>query len=158
MVVAIADDYFQTRSETNTRIITEDAFAFFKRDDIGRYDVIYMDAFLKPSEDTDADGAPQRLRTVTFLKSLQERLRPGGVVTFNVIENKSTPDDLQSIRDAFGELTVYRADRTRNLAIVTSRPSEESLRQTAANLDETLKLDLSFVSLIKGLESNFQPR
>ena len=60
------------RTQKNTKIITEDAFKYFK-DNKTRYDVIYMDAFLKPSEGTDATGQPLRLKTTEFYKGLPRR-------------------------------------------------------------------------------------
>ena len=55
-VVQLADKYFNVRTQKNTNIITADAFNYFKSNTT-LYDVIYMDAFLKPSEETDATGA-----------------------------------------------------------------------------------------------------
>jgi spermidine synthase len=149
VVVDVAAEFFETHSGPKTRIITEDAFAFFKREGGDLYDVIYMDAFLKPSGDTDTDGAPQRLRTVAFFKSLKQRLKPGGVVTFNVIENDQTQNDLQAIREAFGDdVMVYRAKRTRNLVIITSAPPEQAMRKRGEALDERLKVKFSFADLV----------
>lgn len=156
-VVTIAETYFETRPGPKTRILTEDAFVFFGEDDGTRYDAIYMDAFLKPSEDTDADGAPQRLKTVAFLQQVRGRLADGGVVTFNLIENDGTQRDLQSIHQAFGALTVYRADGSRNLAVTTHALEERIAVQRAAELDASLPLSWSFADLLKGREPDLRP-
>ena len=82
-VVQLAEKYFDVRTRKNTNIITEDAFKYFKSNKT-RYDVIYMDAFLKPSEETDATGQPLRLKTVEFYKGLREQLTPEGIVVINL--------------------------------------------------------------------------
>src|SRR5262249_18351872 len=47
-VVKVADKYFGIRSGGNVNVITKDALEYLKKTD-AKYDVIYMDAFLKPS-------------------------------------------------------------------------------------------------------------
>ena len=96
-VVELADKYFNVRTHDNTNIITEDAFKYFKTNKT-RYDVIYMDAFLKPSEKTDATGQPLRLKTVDFYKGLREQLAPDGIVVINLNIHQGTNDDLATIR------------------------------------------------------------
>ena len=54
VVVQVADRYFDVRSEGNVNVITADGIQYLEHTD-KRYDVIYMDAFLKPSDETDAD-------------------------------------------------------------------------------------------------------
>jgi len=54
--VQLADKYFDVRSQDNINVVTEDAFKYLKRDKT-RYDVIYMDAFLKPSAETDSTAS-----------------------------------------------------------------------------------------------------
>ena len=82
-VVELAEKYFDVRTQKNTKIITEDAFKYFKSNK-ARYDVIYMDAFLKPSEKTDATGQPLRLKMLEFSKGLREQLTPEGIVVINL--------------------------------------------------------------------------
>jgi len=48
-VVQLAEKYFDVHTRKNTHIFTEDAFKYLKTNK-NLYDVIYMDAFLKPSE------------------------------------------------------------------------------------------------------------
>src|SRR5436309_2619866 len=49
-IVKLADKYFGVRTGGNITIHTQDAFQFLKTTK-DKYDVIYMDAFLKPSRD-----------------------------------------------------------------------------------------------------------
>ena len=83
-VVKLAADMFGTKPSENVKIVTADGFKFIAAAKDQTYDVIYMDAFLKPSADTDGTGAPLALRTQQFYKQLQEKLKPGGVVAFNL--------------------------------------------------------------------------
>ena len=96
-VVELADKYFDVRTQKNTKIVTEDAFKYFK-DDKTLYDVIYMDAFLKPSEGTDATGQPLRLKTTEFYKGLRQHLTPDGIVVINLNVHQGTDDDLATVR------------------------------------------------------------
>ena len=68
-VVKIAAEYFDTKPSENVRIFTQDGFEYFKATE-DTYDVIYMDAFLKPSRDTDSTGVPLNLKTIDFYKFL----------------------------------------------------------------------------------------
>ena len=62
-MVAIADRYFATRSTDRIRILATDGYEFIRSTDgsAPTYDVIYMDAFLRPSEETDRSGNPLRM-------------------------------------------------------------------------------------------------
>ena len=54
-VVRLADEYFGVRSGGNVRVHTADAVAFVEST-MDRYDLIFMDAFLRPASDTDTTG------------------------------------------------------------------------------------------------------
>ena len=81
-VVRLADEYFGVRSGGNVRVHTADAVTFVEST-ADRYDLILMDAFLRPSSDTDTTGVPTRLKTLAFLGRLKRALTPGGGA-FNV--------------------------------------------------------------------------
>jgi spermidine synthase len=57
VVVRLADRYFDIRAGDGVSIITADGLKFLT-ETRNRYDVIYLDAFLKPAAGTDATGAP----------------------------------------------------------------------------------------------------
>jgi len=106
VVVRLADEYFNVRPGTGLRIITADGLKFLA-DTRNRYDVIYIDAFLKPSAATDATGAPLDQRHRQFYKSLQTKLNPRGLVAFNVNRHARDAEDLRNIRDAFAQTYVF---------------------------------------------------
>src|SRR5208282_98603 len=112
----LAEKYFDVRTRRNTKIITEDAFKYFETNQ-NRYDVIYMDAFLKPSEMTDATGQPLNLKTIAFYKSLRGHLGPEGVVVINLNVHPRTNDDLATVRGAFPQVYTFRS-ATANLIVV----------------------------------------
>ena len=83
VVVQVADRFFNVRTRDNVRILVADGFRYLQETD-QTYDVIYIDAFLKPSEETDATGKPLSLKTERFYKDMQKHLSQPGVVVFNV--------------------------------------------------------------------------
>ena len=97
VVVKIADLWFGVRSDGKLRILVQDAFEYLTTTR-RRYDVIYMDAFLEPSAETDISGVPLRLKAVKFLKSVQKRLKPGGLVVFNVHLYDDTKETLAAMK------------------------------------------------------------
>ncbi len=155
-VVRLAKDLFGTKPGPKTTIYTEDAFVYLERVS-KRYDVIFMDAFLEPSDATGLEGIPLHLKTVSFLKSLHARLKPGGVVAFNLILNQDTNKDLAAIRDAFPTVYVFRVPVTRNLAVVASpeggRVSTETLRTASKALDSRYDTGFSFEDLVDTLQA-----
>src|SRR5947207_674969 len=80
--------------------------------------MLFLDANLRPREDTDASGQPLRLKTAAFLRSLQERLNPGGVVVFNLMEGPHTSADIATLRAAFAHAVVFHSGWKGNLIVV----------------------------------------
>ena len=62
-----------------------------------------MDAFLRPSTDTDTSGVPLRLKTIQFYKDVQKKLAPDGLVAFNIHAHEKVTDDLKNVHDAFAQ-------------------------------------------------------
>ena len=150
VVVEIAETYFATRSSGGTNIVIADAFVFLKETK-HKYDVIYMDAFLKPAADTDQSGVPQRLKTIEFFRSIQTKLTPQGLVVFNLNINDDTPKDIATIEQAFATTSVFTC-ASKNLAVVALREevdvSEAQLLRTAKELDARFKANFSFEVLL----------
>ena len=153
-IVRIASEYFGTRPGPRTRIITEDAFVLLGRA-AERYDVIYMDAFLKPCGDTDAVGVPLQLKTVEFLKSLHRSLEEGGMVVFNLNPHEGTGKDLEAIRSAFPQVYEFQVPRRNNLVAVATRAGgragREALEAAARDLDRARDAGFSFQDVARQL-------
>lgn len=118
-VVALADQFFETRPSDRVKIHTQDAFVFLAEPANGPYDVIYMDAFLRPSIDSDIEGKTGRLKTVNFLKTIQQRLDPeNGMLVANLITYRdTTKGDISALKEVFAQVITVPVDGTGNLAI-----------------------------------------
>ena len=150
VVVRLADQYFGVRTGGNVHVHTADAVTFVESI-TNSYDLILMDALLRPSSDTDATGVPTRLKTIAFLQRLKMALAPGGVVAFNVNEHDTMADDIAAVSTAFGNVTVYRCPPADNKVVIAARgnmPSEDELRSRASALDARFGGALSFADLI----------
>lgn len=151
VVVSVARDYFGTVPGPRTRIFTEDGRDYLRRT-AERYDLILMDAHLHPDEKTDRAGLPLHLRTAAFLRSLHERLQPGGVVLFNMIEGPDTATYIDAIRVAFPSAEVFRPARSGNVVVVGAPPgaglSIDELRERARTLDRRGGFGFSFERLL----------
>jgi len=154
VMVGIARDYFGTKPGPRARIFTEDAFDYLKRT-TNRYDVIYMDAFLKPGDATDLTGVPRNLKTVAFLKSLHGKLREGGAVVFNLNENMETQADIRSIQSAFPSGYIFGVSGSGNTVVVGSlarnRVTGAELRKRGEALDRKRNHGFSFRGLVDQL-------
>jgi spermidine synthase len=154
VVVRIAGEFFGVRSGGNVHVITADAVDYLA-DTPSRYDVIYLDAFLKPSGDTDSTGVPLRLRTVRFYQSVQQKLRPGGLVVFNLNPHPGLQENIETIRAAFPQVYVFRLPANEGAVVVASmvqeRVSRSTLVERAAELDRRFRASFSFHGMARRL-------
>jgi len=152
-VVQIAERYFGVRSEGKVNIIAADGLDYLEKTET-RYDVIYMDAFLKPAADTDSTGLPLGMKTQQFYKGLQGRLTPEGLAVFNVNRSKNTDTDIEAIRRAFSQVYVFRAPMG-NVVVVAStaaaRTPASVLRARAREADRRFKATFSFSEMVTHL-------
>lgn len=147
-VVRLAAEYFGMTSAGNVNIMTKDAFDHFKSAADGQYDVIYMDAFLKPSADTDMTGAPLRMKTVRFYKDIQKKLTPDGMVVFNINPHLRIREDLRNIHEAFPQAYVFELPDEGGLVVVGSMSSKRiegpALFEIAKGVDRRFEATFSF--------------
>ncbi|MCC6990797.1 MAG: fused MFS/spermidine synthase [Acidobacteria bacterium] len=149
-VVRLADQYFGVRSGGHVRVVTADAVAYIEST-TERYDLIFMDAFLRPSSDTDATGVPSRLKTVAFLGRVKQALAPGGVVAFNINQHAGTADDIAAVTEAFGRVAIYGAAPADNDVVIATEgtmPGDDTLRARIGGLDARFGGVLSFAELL----------
>ncbi len=154
VVVRVAEEYFGTRPGPRTRIVTEDAFVFFERSE-ETYDVIYMDAFLKPGGDTDATGVPLHLKTLAFYRQIQDRLADRGLVVFNLNPHPGLQADLRTIREAFSQIYIFPVPDRHNTAVVATlekrRRGRGELEAAGARLDARVDAGFSFEEMARRL-------
>ncbi len=152
VIVRLADEYFGVRPDENTNIFTADGVDYLRTTEES-YDVIYMDAFLKPSADTDATGVPQRLKTVAFYRAVQAKLKPEGIVVFNLNSHPNRDEDIATIGDAFPHTQLFDCPGARNLIVVGTTsagpPDGASLETRAAELDRRFQANFSFREILR---------
>lgn len=155
VVVRLAAEYFGVRSGGHVRVLTADAVSFVAST-ADRYDMVFMDAFLRPSGDTDATGVPSGLKTAAFLRQLRQRLSPGGVVAFNVNAHAGMADDIAAVAEAFGVVAVYRCPPADNRVVLASETGRlaaaDGLRTGVSALDRRFGGALSFATLLANQE------
>lgn len=147
-VVEIADKNFGIRSEGNVNIITADGIKYLAETK-ERYDVVYMDAFLKPSAgETDVNGVPLHLKTADFYRLIQEKLNPGGLVVYNLNPHPKTAEDIREIARSFKQTYVFKLTDSPGLVAVATladdRVSSPALIKLGKQLDGRFKATVSF--------------
>jgi spermidine synthase len=151
VVVDVARRYFGTTPSENVRLITADGYDFI-RQSRERYDVIYMDVFLRPSDETDAAGAALRIKDAPFYAAMADHLTPQGVVAFNLLPHPQRDSDVAELRQAFPQVYVFEAKGELNwIAIATADPRRvelAELRERAAALDTRFAGSLSFADMV----------
>lgn len=154
VVVRLADEFFGVRSGGNVRVLTADAVAFVASTE-ERYDMILMDAFLRPSSDTDPTGVPAGLKTVAFLNRVKQLLAPGGVVAFNINAHARTADDIAAVASAFGRVAVYRCPPADNKVVIATEsvmPTDDDLASRVTALDARFGGALAFAAVLQNRE------
>jgi spermidine synthase len=148
-VVRIAEKFFGVRSSGNVRVHTADALKFIEETN-DRYDVILMDAFLRPSGDTDPTGVPTRLKTQAFLARLKATLAAGGVVAFNINEHETMAGDIEMVRNVFGNVAIYGAPPADNkvvVAVAGEVPADAEVLARVDGLDRRFSGTLPFADI-----------
>lgn len=155
VVVKLADEYFATRSDGNVNIVTADGLEYLANTKT-QYDVVYMDAFLKPSRDTDSTGVPLQLQTVRFYQGIQSKLKPGGLVVFNLNPHADLDGDIKTIAEAFPQVYEFQILGSQGKVVVASTsPEREDVRglyNRAQELDRRFRTSFSFQYLMRGLK------
>lgn len=154
-IVKLAESHFGVRSEGRVNIITQDAFDLFARTE-AKYDVIYMDAFLKPAADTDSTGVPLRLKTEAFYREVQSRLTTEGIMVFNLNAHVQQRDDLATLGRVFPQLYAFRMPESGGVVAVGTlaggRLSYAQLQSETASLNRRFRTSWSFTELARHLQ------
>ncbi len=147
MIANIADRYFGVRTGRNVNINVTDGFEYLTSTD-AKYDVIYLDAFLRPSSGTDRTGVPLHLKTLKFYGEVRKRLNPDGVVVFNLNPHLSVREDIQTIKEAFPNTYVFRLTGYDGYVVVASTAesavSAKTISAEAARIDARFHAPFSF--------------
>jgi spermidine synthase len=156
LVVKLAADMFGTKPTEGVNIVTADGFKFIADAEDHSYDVIYMDAFLKPSAETDETGAPLALRTQQFYKQLQQKLKPGGVVAFNLNPHQQLEADLRELKEAFPQVYVFPMSQFNGVVAIgtteTKRLEPAELVRRGRALNRRFKSSLDFQEMPRRMQ------
>ena len=152
VIVQLADDYFKIRSGERVNIITADGLEYLEQTE-HVYDVIYLDAFVKPSSDTDGAGVPRRLKTKAFFQLLHEKLQPDGLAAFNLNVNDEMQEDIRAMDEVFSYVTLLRVPRRKSFVAIAAksgpRPDDSVLQQRAEELDARFQATFSFGDVLQ---------
>lgn len=146
----VSKKYFFLKESENVKIYIEDAFKFINRTD-KKYDSIYMDAFLKPSSETDSTGVSIKLKTKDFYNKLKSHLKPGGVVSFNINSHEKLSSDVSAIKESFPNVYVFKKSGSGNYIIIASSEkdtvSKNTMQLNGLEIDKIKKPNFSFEKL-----------
>lgn len=156
-IVSIADRFFGVRTGGNVDIKVADGLAYLKNAE-DKYDVIYMDAFLRPSVVTDKVGVPRHLKTEQFYDQVvRARLNPDGVVVFNLNPHISVLDDIRTIKKVFPNTYVFRLTGYDGFVVVASTSERKwdsiAVSAEATRLDRRFNAPFKFRQMAGRLES-----
>lgn len=151
MVVRLAREFFGTAAGPRTRVFIADG-----RDHLEqtreRYDLILLDAHLPPGGRTDGTGHPLSLKNEAFYRILHQRLKPGGVVLFNMIEGRDSDAYIAGVRASFGASAVFRPPSSGNAVVVAKPagplPGDAELRARARAIDRRADYGFSFEQML----------
>ncbi|WP_165067309.1 spermidine synthase [Paludisphaera rhizosphaerae] len=157
LVVSVADRFFGVRTEGNVDVKVGDGLLYLKEAK-EKYDVIYMDAFLRPSAGTDLVGVPRHLKTEQFYDTIvRERLNPDGVVVFNLNPHPDINQDIRTIKKVFPNTYVFRLTGYEGFVVVASTSQkkwdEAAIDEETDRLDARFNAPFLFHPMVGGLQS-----
>ncbi|MFO0979321.1 MAG: fused MFS/spermidine synthase [Planctomycetaceae bacterium] len=157
IVVQLAEKYFKVKQNEKVKLIVADAFEHLKTT-TSKYDTIYMDAFLKPSADTDETGVPLKLRTIEFYKQMQGLLTENGSVVYNINPHDQMEADIATIREAFPQTYVFNLPNRGGVVVVGSmqktRVANPELISAGKSIDTRFKAGFSFQDIARRVRKN----
>jgi hypothetical protein len=142
-------DFGLNQALPGVQIFNLDGFDYFKQNQ-KLYDVIYLDAFLQPTEETDSTGNPLKLKTLAFLKDIQKHLTQTGLFVINLNDHEGLQQDIATIRAAFVETYVWEVPRTGNyIAVGLKQPFIGSFQENLKQIKDGIMPHFSFENLFE---------
>lgn len=150
-IVRVAKEYFALKENKMNKIIIADIYQFLKSAK-NSYDIIFIDAFLKPSKETDSTGVSLKQKEKEFFDNLKKNLSPKGVVAFNINYHKDYLKDIHSMKENFANVYIFHKKRSGNIIVVCStekqRYSKEFMQKRGEWIDREHKPNFSFLNLM----------
>ncbi|MCB1143417.1 MAG: fused MFS/spermidine synthase [Leptospiraceae bacterium] len=155
VILKIAKEYFFLTETMASNVLIRDAYKFLETNPT-KYDVIFMDAFLKPSVETDETGVSLKFKTASFYKILKSNLREDGIVVFNINQNNDSYKDIEIILENFKVVHFFHKNNSGNIIVLGSDSdllSGKDREIMADWIDRDRKPNFSFIELLKNLKT-----
>lgn len=127
MVLEVAQRLFEIRAGERLRLHTMDARLFLRRAETA-YDLIVVDAY---GANRYGLSIPRHLVTREFFELVSERLRPGGVLAYNVASNSDCHDSamrravIRTVSTHLDSMLLWEARDTVNTVLIAHRPGDQ---------------------------------
>ena len=146
-ILKICKAHFFYKENPKTKIIIADAFQYMKTGS-KKYDIIMMDAFLKPSEETDSSGIAKKFKETEFHKNLKSKLKKDGIIVFNINTHEELEEDLKKLKSSFKQFYKFQKYTSGNLIVVVTDSekifTDEEIKNKAKLMDEKKLANFSY--------------
>lgn len=153
-ILKAAKKYFFLPEKISKNVIIEDIYKYLGSSK-ETYDMIFMDAFLKPGKDTDETGIAFKFKEKAFFELLKSHLEPGGMVVFNINHHTKYRSDLESISAYFPTTYVVHRKGSGNYILIASTKKEKADRTQRGKIAEWIDTDRNPNFSFKELSEDF---
>ncbi|MFZ5998647.1 MAG: spermidine synthase [Nitrospirota bacterium] len=132
-ILNVARTYFNFKDDDKMRVFINDGRMFVKRAK-KRYDIIFLDAYRNGS-------IPFHLTTREFLLETKKILKPGGVVTSNILSermNQFHDSMVATYQDVFKQLYLFVGENSMNYIFVVTDHQEEMKKKEIAERSKAI--------------------
>ncbi|HMV78087.1 MAG TPA: methyltransferase [Leptospiraceae bacterium] len=138
-IVKTAKELFYVKEKENSRIYIADFLQYAEKTE-KKYDLIFLDAFLKPSDRTDPSGTDKRFKEEAFYGLMKKRLNPKGALVINVNTFAGYEQDILRMKKSFSNVYLFNAKGSGNVIAVCSTDSEKVSIQTMSERGDEIDL------------------
>lgn len=148
-VLSVAQKYFAFRENDRMKVYIQDGRMFIKRAK-KKYDLVLLDAYRNGS-------IPFHLTTKEFLAEVKKALKPGGVVTSNILSPRANAfhdSMIVTYQDAFEHLHIFNGTESQNYVFVaTDRKKNrrhKEIIERAKRIVSEKKMDVDLAQIAEG--------
>ena len=138
-IVKTAKELFYVKEKENSKIYISDFLQYAEKTE-KKYDLIFLDAFLKPSDKTDPSGTDKRFKEEAFYRLMKKRLNPKGALVINVNTFVGYEQDLIRMKKSFANVYLFNAKGSGNVIAVCSTDPEKVSVQMMSERGEEIDL------------------
>lgn len=120
-VITLAQTWFGVSKSEWISLHTADGNQFIQNSPEATYDLIYLDAFIRPDDETDQAGIPLHLKTQSFYEKIAKIASPHGVAAFNLHRGNQTTVDIAAIKATFASVWVLDVPETTNVIVLGAK-------------------------------------